>query len=57
MKDERSCATCRWRELEEVDVGYVCTNGQSSYCSEWVEEDDVCLKWEERKDEKHTVRP
>ena len=47
MKDERSCATCRWCELED-NVGQVCTNSQSSYCSEWVEDDDVCLKWEEK---------
>ena len=46
--DERCCATCRYWELEEIDVGHVCVNDKSSYCSEWVEEDDFCLKWEEK---------
>ena len=45
---ERCCGTCRYWELEEIDVGHVCVNDRSEYCTEWVEEDDVCLKWEER---------
>ena len=47
MDEERCCGRCKWHKLETVDSGYVCTNSDSEYCSDWTEYGDCCKAWEE----------
>jgi len=37
------CATCRWYE----DFQGVCFNGDSEYCADFIDPEDVCECWEE----------
>ena len=41
----KSCATCAWYE----DFQGVCCNGDSPYCADFVNADQVCEFWEEKK--------
>jgi hypothetical protein len=40
------CATCKWREFENISDGYVCVNSDSEYVADWVENNHVCDQWE-----------
>lgn len=48
MKNQ-TCSTCRYREHEDIDDGYVCVCDKSVHCADWVEEDMACPYWEGRK--------
>lgn len=41
------CENCRYRELEDVDSGYMCVNPDSEYFGDWVEDDFSCAEFEE----------
>lgn len=52
MDEKRCCGTCKWRQHEDVDDGWVCVNSDSEYCTDWTaltgisskeERDAVCL--------------
>jgi len=53
-KDEQTlsvricCETCHWYCHEEIDGGYVCTNGDSEHVADWVEPDFCCEEYEEK---------
>ena len=36
------CGRCEYYRHEDIDDGYVCTNGDSEYVTEWVEKTDSC---------------
>lgn len=39
------CGECKWHTYEEIDRGYVCTNADSPYCTEWTSKADGCSEW------------
>ena len=45
---EKVCGTCRYREHENIDGGYVCVNAGSDYCTYWTRFNDTCDYWEAR---------
>lgn len=47
---ERCCGTCKWHEHEYIDDGWVCTNSDSYYCTDWTEYEDTCSFWEDGDD-------
>lgn len=49
MFDDREiCGTCLWHKHEDVDDGWVCTNPDSEYCSDWTGYEDSCWEWESK---------
>lgn len=46
------CQNCRYWTHEDISDGHVCTNSDSEYVADWVEEDDWCDEFEERKEER-----
>lgn len=49
MKTEKQfCGTCRWAERDQLG-DYICVNGDSHNCTEYVEYKDTCEEWEGRK--------
>lgn len=46
--DDQCCGNCKYHQHEDVDDGWVCTNSESDYCSDWTEYEDWCPDWEER---------
>lgn len=47
-EDRRICGNCKYHVHEEIDDGWVCTNEQSRYCTDWTEYEDSCEDFEER---------
>jgi len=45
MSKDRCCGTCRYSRYEPTQ-GYVCENGDSDYCADFVEHDFVCEEWD-----------
>jgi len=45
-ESENRCETCEWYEPFQG----VCVNGDSPYRADFVDEDDVCTKWEGKKE-------
>ena len=44
MTNDKSCGTCKYYCLEDIDNG--CVNDQSEYCADWTEHSDYCEEWE-----------
>ena len=42
------CGECKWHTYEEIDRGFVCTNADSPYCTEWTGYTDACECFEQR---------
>ena len=42
----KCCATCAWYE----DFQGVCFNGDSEYCADFIDPEDVCECWEEKEE-------
>jgi len=42
---KQNCGSCAWYE----DFQGVCCNGDSPYCADFVNADQVCEFWEEKK--------
>ena len=42
------CGECKHHTYEEIDRGYVCTNADSPYCTDWTDYKDTCPMWEQR---------
>lgn len=49
---ERCCGTCKWHWYENIDEGFVCTNIDSEYCTDWTDYADSCEDWEGKDDER-----
>lgn len=49
MSDKKCCSSCKWYE----DFNGVCFNGDSENCADYVTDDAVCNKWEERGNREH----
>lgn len=47
-EERQCCGTCLHHCRESIDNGYVCTNDQSEYCSDWTDYNDSCEDWEGR---------
>lgn len=45
MDDKTICGTCRYGHYDKMQ-GYVCVNGDSEWCADWVEHDFSCEEWE-----------
>lgn len=45
---EKCCENCEYFQYEKIDQGYVCVNGDSEYCADWVEPEHSCSDWEEK---------
>lgn len=43
---EKICKTCKWLDFDEIGDKY-CVNADSEHCADWVEETDICERWEE----------
>lgn len=52
MGEKKVCGTCKHHQFENIDEGYVCTNSESEYLSDWTEHNHTCDCWEE-KDERN----
>lgn len=48
MSDRQICGECKWHTYEEIDRGFVCTNADSPYCTDWTEYTDTCECFEQR---------
>lgn len=44
----KCCGTCRWNSHEDISDSWVCVNGESDYCTDWMDYDHCCEDWEER---------
>ena len=42
MADREICGECKYHVYEEIDRGFVCTNPDSPYVTEWTEWGDGC---------------
>ena len=42
------CGECKYHTYEPIDRGWVCTNDESDYCTEWTDYTDTCEKFEQR---------
>ena len=45
---EKICGECKYHQYEEIDRGFVCTNPDSPYATEWTEYEDWCSEFEQR---------
>ncbi len=41
-----SCSTCKWIQFDEYGLAWVCVNGDSEYCADFVDAEGSCNKWE-----------
>lgn len=41
---ERCCGTCKWHCYENIDEGFVCTNIDSEYCADCVNDMLHCVE-------------
>lgn len=48
MSNEKCCGRCKYCRLESITDGWVCTNADSEYLSDWVDRDFSCEAWESR---------
>lgn len=48
---DKNCENCRYYEHEDINDGYVCVNGESEYCSDWVEPEHCCAEWVEKNED------
>ena len=46
---KKVCGECRWHTKEDISDGWVCTNDDSDYVSDWTDYNDTCEFWEKRK--------
>lgn len=46
--EEQICVNCKYHRRDSFDSGYVCTNPDSEYVSEWTLPDDFCDLFEEK---------
>lgn len=44
--NEEIFGTCKWHK--NIYFGWICTNPDSEYCSDWTKYGDQCEEWEER---------
>lgn len=42
------CGECKYHTYEEIDRGFVCTNADSPYCTDWTDYADTCPMFQER---------
>lgn len=49
MRETQCCGNCEYGSYDSMQ-GYVCVNGDSEYCADFVEYDHTCEDWEEKKD-------
>lgn len=45
--EEQCCGTCKWHQYASDD-GWVCTNDESEYFTDFTDYDHTCPDWEER---------
>lgn len=45
--DKQCCGTCRYGHYDSMQ-GYVCVNGNSEWCADFVEYDFGCEEWEDK---------
>ena len=48
---DKRCENCEYFQYEKIDQGHVCVNGESEYCSDWVEPNHSCSDWEEKNED------
>lgn len=42
------CGTCKWHFHEKINEGWVCTNADSDYVTDWTDYDFCCDEYEKR---------
>lgn len=47
MRETQCCGNCEYGSYDKIQ-GYVCVNGDSEYCADFVEYDHTCEDWEEK---------
>lgn len=45
MAEKQCCGTCKYGSYDPMQ-GYVCVNGDSEYCTDFVEYGHICEDWE-----------
>lgn len=50
MCENKCCGNCKYAMKNDLDE-YMCANGESEYCSDWIETDHCCEDWSCREDE------
>lgn len=48
---KKCCGTCKWNEYDEYGYAWVCCNGDSDYCADFIEYEHSCEEWEEKNGE------
>lgn len=46
MEIKKCCGTCKYHHHEDIDNGWVCTNDESEYVTDWTDYDHCCGEWE-----------
>jgi len=49
MGTKQICGECKWHAYENASQGWVCTNPDSEYLTDWTDYSFSCDEWEERK--------
>lgn len=49
MCETQCCGTCKYGSYDRMQ-GYACVNGDSEYCTDFVEYGHTCEDWEEKED-------
>ena len=44
---KKSCMNCKYGEETILDNNKTCINNESEYCDEFVDEQNLCVCWEE----------
>ena len=45
-ENEEVCGTCKWHKND--NGGWICTNPDSEYYSDWTEYGEQCEEWEDK---------